>query len=99
MYAIGSGKTITAELTILRLLQERPGAKTVYVAPLKALVRWHTYIHTHTYTHTYIHTYTVQARERLSDWQNKFQKGLGLSVLELTGDVTPDIRDLQNAVG
>ena len=96
MIELGSGKTITAELTILRLLRERPGghflflfnyfldisighiagAKTVYVAPLKAL-----------------------ARERLTDWQNKFGKHLGLTVLELTGDITPEIRDLKNAVG
>ncbi|KAJ1427305.1 Sec63 Brl domain-containing protein, partial [Ochromonadaceae sp. CCMP2298] len=35
----GSGKTITGELAILRLLRESPGAKTVYVAPMKALAR------------------------------------------------------------
>jgi replicative superfamily II helicase len=36
---IGSGKTITAELAILRLLKMRRGAKTIYIAPLKALAR------------------------------------------------------------
>tara|TARA_A100001015_G_scaffold301046_1_gene387346 strand:+ start:4157 stop:4336 length:180 start_codon:yes stop_codon:yes gene_type:complete len=35
----GSGKTITCELAILRLLNTRPEAKTIYVAPLKALAR------------------------------------------------------------
>jgi Lhr-like helicase len=35
----GSGKTITGELAILRLLNEHPGAKTIYIAPLKALAR------------------------------------------------------------
>jgi len=35
----GSGKTITGELAILRLLNEYPGAKTIYIAPLKALAR------------------------------------------------------------
>lgn len=70
----GSGKTITAELAILRLLRERPGAKAIYVAPLKAL-----------------------ARERLTDWREKLGKGLGLHILELTGDVTPDVGALLRA--
>ena len=35
----GSGKTITAEFAILRLLSQRPGKKVVYIAPLKALAR------------------------------------------------------------
>ena len=30
---------MTAELAILRLIRERPGAKAIYVAPLKALAR------------------------------------------------------------
>ena len=39
MYVLGSGKTIVAELAVLRLQNTRPGAKIVYVAPLKALAR------------------------------------------------------------
>jgi activating signal cointegrator complex subunit 3 len=35
----GSGKTITAELAILRQHRHNPKAKTVYVAPLRALAR------------------------------------------------------------
>ena len=35
----GSGKTVSAELAVLRLLREYPGMKAVYIAPLKALVR------------------------------------------------------------
>jgi activating signal cointegrator complex subunit 3 len=35
----GSGKTIMSELAILHLMKERPELKTVYIAPLKALVR------------------------------------------------------------
>ena len=34
----GSGKTVIAELALFRLFNESPGAKAVYVAPLKALV-------------------------------------------------------------
>jgi activating signal cointegrator complex subunit 3 len=59
---------------MLRLLRTRPGAKIVYVAPLKAL-----------------------ARERLTDWRRKLGDGLGLTVLELTGEVTPDLALLQRA--
>lgn len=35
----GSGKTVTAELAVMRLLKAHPGMKAVYIAPLKALVR------------------------------------------------------------
>lgn len=34
----GSGKTITAELSLFRLWKAHPGKKAVYIAPLKALV-------------------------------------------------------------
>lgn len=71
----GSGKTVAAELAILRLLEEYPeNAKAVYIGPLKALVK-----------------------ERLKDWKNKFQKKLNCEVVELTGDVTPDIRALKSS--
>ncbi|PRW32956.1 activating signal cointegrator 1 complex subunit 3 isoform B [Chlorella sorokiniana] len=35
----GSGKTISAELTMMRLFSQHPGQKVIYIAPLKALVR------------------------------------------------------------
>eukprot|EP00850_Spirogloea_muscicola_P016834 SM000140S00583 [mRNA] locus=s140:13532:28767:- [translate_table: standard] len=35
----GSGKTISAELAMLRLFSTQPGMKVIYIAPLKALVR------------------------------------------------------------
>lgn len=34
----GSGKTVAAELAVFRLFNAHPGAKAVYIAPLKALV-------------------------------------------------------------
>lgn len=37
------------------------------------------------------------AKERLADWEVRFGKGLGKSVLELTGDFTPDIQALLKA--
>lgn len=74
LFCLGSGKTITAELAILRLLRIYPGKKTIYVAPLKAL-----------------------ARERLLDWQKKLGSKLGIRVLELSGEITPDIEDLRKA--
>lgn len=70
----GSGKTMIAELAILRNVRLKPKAKAVYIAPLKAL-----------------------ARERLIEWKEKLGKGLGLVVLELSGDVTPDIMMLKRA--
>jgi activating signal cointegrator complex subunit 3 len=35
----GSGKTIAAEIAMLRVFRTNPKAKVVYIAPLKALVR------------------------------------------------------------
>jgi activating signal cointegrator complex subunit 3 len=35
----GSGKTISAELAMMRTFRDEPGGKVVYIAPLKALVR------------------------------------------------------------
>jgi activating signal cointegrator complex subunit 3 len=38
------------------------------------------------------------AKERLKDWTKRFQsKEMGKSVLELTGDYTPDLEALMNA--
>ena len=70
----GSGKTVAAELAILRVFNEYPGTKIVYIGPLKALVK-----------------------ERMKDWRNKFVTKLGRKVIELTGDVTPDIKELLSA--
>jgi activating signal cointegrator complex subunit 3 len=69
----GSGKTIMSELAILNLMKENPEKKTVYIAPLKALVR-----------------------ERLKDWAPRFAK-IKKSVVELSGDFTPDIESLKRA--
>ena len=69
----GSGKTVIAELAILRLFKKNPTGKIIYIAPLKSL-----------------------AKERVSDWKNKFQF-INKNVLELTGDFTPDLEQLLNA--
>ena len=37
------------------------------------------------------------AKERLKDWKERFGKKLGKSVLELTGDFTPDLKALTKA--
>jgi ERCC4-related helicase len=34
----GSGKTISAELAMLRVFREHPGMKIIYIAPLKVCV-------------------------------------------------------------
>ena len=70
----GSGKTVVAELAMLRLFEREPDRKVIYIGPLKALVR-----------------------ERMRDWQRKFVEQLGVRMVELTGDVTPDIRALKQA--
>ena len=45
----------------------------------------------------YVAPLKALARERLKDWQNKLGGGLNLKVLELTGDVSPDIALLKQA--
>lgn len=69
----GSGKTIAAEFAVLRVFDNYPGAKVVYIAPLKALVK-----------------------ERLRDWKDRMRL-IGRSVVELSGDATPDIGALAKA--
>lgn len=70
----GSGKTIVAELAMLRVFENNPKGKIIYIAPLKALVR-----------------------ERVIEWEQTFVKKLGKRLVELTGDITPDIKSLQKA--
>ncbi|KAJ8682588.1 hypothetical protein QAD02_018380 [Eretmocerus hayati] len=65
----GSGKTIAAEIAMMRVFRTEPDRKVVYIAPLKALVR-----------------------ERMKDWTKRLGEILGKSVVELTGDVTPDVK-------
>lgn len=38
----------------------------------------------------YVAPLKALARERLKDWREKFGRKMGMSVLELTGDHTPD---------
>jgi hypothetical protein len=45
----------------------------------------------------YIAPLKALARERLKEWSKKLGKGLGMSVLELSGDVTPDVAMLKRA--
>ncbi|ESL11076.1 RNA helicase [Trypanosoma rangeli SC58] len=71
----GSGKTVAAEMAMLRVFEKcPPGSKIVYIAPLKALVK-----------------------ERVRDWGARFDRRLGRRVLELSGDVNPDISALVRA--
>ena len=70
-----SGKTIMSELAILRVFNEKPDGKIIYIAPMKAL-----------------------AKERIIDWKRRFQEGeLKKTVVELTGDFTPDLEALKKA--
>ena len=62
-----------SQLAVFQLLKSEPQKKTVYIAPLKALVK-----------------------ERLKDWEPRFKK-IKKSVVELSGDFTPDIESLMKA--
>ncbi|KAL9968716.1 hypothetical protein ACROYT_G020835 [Oculina patagonica] len=45
----------------------------------------------------YIAPLKALVRERMEDWKIRFQQKLGRSVVELTGDVTPDMRAIAKA--
>eukprot|EP00435_Cladocopium_sp_Y103_P007141 s3729_g2.t1 len=45
----------------------------------------------------YIAPLKALARERMEDWEERFQRQLGKTVVELTGDFTPDIDALERA--
>ena len=137
----GSGKTISAELTILRAFTAHPGQKVIYIAPLKVrvclLIRLHSacllsqmqqqaratlrhlsvlhkgdtrsvfavsdfvtclgriiYCCDRSYNTLLSYSWLLQAlvRERMEDWGNGLCKVLNKKLVELTGDITPDIR-------
>ena len=43
----------------------------------------------------YVAPLKALAKERLQDWREKLGVGLGLNVVELSGDVTPDLAILK----
>lgn len=45
----------------------------------------------------YIAPLKALVRERVNDWKERFEKKLNKNVLELTGDVNPNIREIQRA--
>lgn len=45
----------------------------------------------------YIAPLKALVRERIEDWKIRFEKRLGRKVVELTGDVTPDVRAISSA--
>lgn len=60
-------------MAVLRVFEQYPHAKIVYIAPLKALVK-----------------------ERLRDWRGRMTR-IGRTVVELSGDATPDLNALARA--
>ena len=45
----------------------------------------------------YIAPMKALVRERITDWKDRLERRLGKNVIELTGDVTPDMRAIQKA--
>jgi activating signal cointegrator complex subunit 3 len=77
----GSGKTVVAELALMRLKRQRPHAKCVYIAPLKSLARER----------------LKEWKKRFGAPTSDYATGLGWKVLELTGDTHHDARAINNA--
>ncbi|EGD81008.1 ASCC3L1 protein [Salpingoeca rosetta] len=70
----GSGKTVCAELAMLRSFSQNPNAKCIYVAPLQEV-----------------------CNRMLPAWKEMFGKGLGKTVVGLTGDMSADLKLLASA--
>ena len=86
-------KTITSEIAILRVLNNKESQKKMRdgksgeadaTGSLNSVV-------------VYIAPMKALARERMKDWRVRLGEKLKLSVVELTGDVTPDISVLKKA--
>lgn len=86
-------KTITSEIAILRVLNNKASQKKMRESkngegdeggPFNSVV-------------VYIAPMKALARERMKDWRVRLGEKLKLSVVELTGDVTPDISVLKKA--
>lgn len=45
----------------------------------------------------YIAPLKALVRERMLDWKKRLEQGIGKKVVELTGDVTPDVRAISEA--
>lgn len=45
----------------------------------------------------YIALLKALVRERMSDWEIRIEERLGKTVVELTGDVTPDMRTVEKS--
>jgi activating signal cointegrator complex subunit 3 len=104
----GSGKTITAELAILRVLNNKILKRQNSSQQAAAAGDGKTADDTKTTSSNsstdntnsvvvYIAPMKALARERMKDWKVRLGEQLKLTVVELTGDVTPDIGVLKRA--
>ncbi|KAK6925102.1 Sec63 domain [Dillenia turbinata] len=107
----GSGKTISAELAMLRLFNTRPDMKVLS----HFLKHWTFYwvldrygsfdlafdsmdqIRTFSAWVVYIAPLKAIVRERMSDWRKRLVSQLGKEMVEMTGDYTPDLMALLSA--
>eukprot|EP00798_Chlamydomonas_sp_ICE-L_P004882 gene4882-34647_t len=80
----GSGKTISSELTMLRLFNAHPGSKVIDIVPMKALV---IYIAPMKALVIYIAPMKALVRERIEDWTKGLCKRLNKKMCELTADI------------
>lgn len=90
----GSGKTITAELAILRIVQRNNLKRELYLKEKKN----NKSIPEPKYEKiVYVAPLKALARERIKDWSGNFSKVLKLNIVELTGESTPETEELYRA--
>jgi activating signal cointegrator complex subunit 3 len=101
-----SGKTLVAELALLRVLNQRAAQAASSIAAAAAAPGEGQTLAGSGVTGSgsgcvgkivYVAPLKALARERVKDWRLRLGGQLGLSVLELTGDVTPDPQSLRKA--
>ncbi|MQL86112.1 hypothetical protein Taro_018645, partial [Colocasia esculenta] len=80
----GSGKTISAELAMFRLFNTQPDMKcqVLKIRLLQVI---------------YIAPLKALVRERMIDWRKRLVAQLGKKMVEMTGDITPDLVALLSA--
>lgn len=96
----GSGKTIAAEIAMFRVFKQYPKCKVIFLFNINFptdFVIFNVCKYVNLFQVVYIAPLKALVRERINDWKNRLERRIGKKVVELTGDVSPDIRAIQES--
>lgn len=83
----GSGKSVCADFAILRLLSSNSAAKCVYIAPKEVSIDVTLQIIFTTFSHSITQDIALRT---FKVWSERYDEGLGLCVVKLTGESSVD---------